>query len=76
MLFLSELIAALRLAQSVGERPHGHFDHDANAVCGPAKQESTRPRAQGRSGSGAASIKGFDVTEDPVTGELLYSARR
>jgi hypothetical protein len=76
MLFLNELIAALRLAHSVGERPHGHFDHDANAVCGPTKRESTQPHPGGHAPSVTPSIEGFEVTEDPVTGELLYSARR
>ena len=34
MLRISELVKAIELALSVGERPYGHFDHDAKCFTG------------------------------------------
>lgn len=32
---VKETIKALELLQAVGQRDHGHFDHDAHGVIGP-----------------------------------------
>jgi hypothetical protein len=71
VLRVSELVPALLLAQAVGERPFGHFDHDANAVAGPPSNGS-RPAARA---AGTAVFGNLEEYEDPVTGEALYRPR-
>ena len=78
MLTIKELVPALKMAQAVGDRAYGHFDHDANAISGPVpsiRLGSTPSRAApslSPQGKPTVSMRHFDVREDPVTGELLY----
>lgn len=80
MLTLKELIPALQMAQAVGDRAYGHFDHDANAIIGPTPVVALPPASRATQSSTLStgqtvSMDAFEVREDPVTGELLYYPR-
>ncbi|WP_446809703.1 hypothetical protein ACH50O_21010 [Methylomonas sp. 2BW1-5-20] len=77
MLTLKEIVPALHMAQAIGDRAYGHFDHDANAIAGPATI-MTVPCSGRSSKPGTlqtASMDSFKTEEDPITGELLYYPR-
>ena len=57
MLKVKEIAASLKFARAVGERHHGMFDHNANAVSGPqdwasgARRDSSRADETGEADS-------------------------
>lgn len=67
MLRLQELLKAIRHAQLVGERPYGHFDHDAKAHSGPPSREHLQSFPAGVPGDDP-----YEPREDAATGELFY----
>jgi hypothetical protein len=79
MLRFDELIKAVDFARAVGERPYGHFDHDANRLCGPVirhhesitavslKDEMSETKSQI-----STSNTFYEAYESPKTGEVLY----
>jgi hypothetical protein len=74
MLRLEEFIDAVSIARAVGERPYGHFDHDANRLCGPSVRRNSSVK-HGLSEKEAAVVSSntfYEVFEDPETGEVLY----
>jgi hypothetical protein len=79
MLTVEEIIEAVVSAQAVGQRPHGHFDHNANCATGPHVPSGDRiePPAAEMPPTGTSS-EAFDIryeaTPDPGTGGLLYRA--
>ncbi|MGZ8174272.1 MULTISPECIES: hypothetical protein [Methylobacter] len=81
MLTLKELVPALQMAQAVGDRAYGHFDHDANAIAGPASVMSVpsvgrvKQSLDSSTTQQIASMDAFVAREDPITGELLYYPR-
>lgn len=79
MLRISELVKAIELALSVGERPYGHFDHDAKCFTGSFvknyrsqsnylfKQEDLTSKIQT-----IVPKNRYEAFEDSETGEILY----
>jgi hypothetical protein len=58
------------LARAVGQRRHGHFDHDANCATGPFPEASFETRRV--EGPADAPAIRFEITKDAKTGEPLY----
>lgn len=77
MLKINELVKAIDLAQAIGQRPYGHFDHDAKCFSGPSSNGS---HAKGGDVKNSLSPSGIEIKtrfesfEDPETGEVLYRA--
>jgi hypothetical protein len=76
---LDELIKAVDLARAVGERPYGHFDHDANLLSGPFARNRRALTMRSRKKDTAQIEKPtvisntlYEAYEDPETGEVLY----
>lgn len=70
MLSTEELVAAIAMAQAVGHRRHGHYDHNANSLIGPQQPPAERAIATVSPTVGHARLS---VHYDPDTGEPLYS---
>ena len=81
MLTIKELVPALQMAQAVGERSYGHFDHDSNGIVGPASVMSIDTLSHDSDQSLQRSVEettladNIAVIEDTFTGELLYFPR-
>lgn len=69
MLRVKDALAAVLLAEAVGQRHHGHFDHDANQAAGHCDAESA-PLDQLK-GPPSARVERID----PRTGEIVVSWR-
>jgi hypothetical protein len=58
------------MGRAMGQRRHGHFDHDANCATGPF------PEPPLDTGSAVSSLPAeaiiYTVSPDPITGEPLY----
>lgn len=81
MLRLSELKAAIAITQAVGQRRHGHFDHDAHAATGPFPAETSAPKSAKRplKAKGVKSVVKARTprqVRDPVTGQAIMQERR
>jgi len=79
MLTLKELLAVLRLAQAVGQRRFGHFDHEANSSAGPFSQtvdqeDASQEHVTDERCASLRAVARFETFEDPATGEILYRA--
>ena len=82
MLRATELIRALELEQAVGQRRHGHFDHDAHNM---AEKNASVPNNAAPAGKsehpkgGAAhtlSAKPLKKTIDSKTGRVTHQVKR
>lgn len=80
MLTVDEFTNSINMAQAVGERPYGHFDHDAMCLSGPVMKKnilikSVPPKIEEAEeelplqGPPKTHYKSF---ENPETGEILY----
>jgi len=78
MLRIDELIRAIDLAQAIGQRPYGHFDHDARCFTGPASNRVapiTHARIEpSELQQGNKTETRYESLEDPETGEVLFRA--
>jgi hypothetical protein len=81
MPYLSELLATLKFTRLLGQRPFGHYDHDATLVIGPPSCEATpvalhdlRQKAPMGTEENTETITYEQYTE-PRTGEILYRRR-
>lgn len=75
MLRLTELKDALRLMRAVGDRRHGHFDHDARSLAGPDRRSHQRLAQEAPEGFTLRDAYGapcMESYEHPSTGELLF----
>jgi len=71
MLRLRELDSTIHHSQAVGERPYGHFDHDANCMAGPA-ETTPHPKSTAET---PPTKEGYILRIDATTGEYLYFPR-
>lgn len=78
MLRIEELVKAIDLAQAIGQRPYGHFDHDARCFTGPAGNRNAvfteGYQATAKSQQSCETEPRYETFEDPDTGEVLYRA--
>ncbi len=77
MLKLEELLAVLRMAQVIGPRRFGHFDHEAKASIGPFprhREDAGGPPSGDHSQKTPSDrlVARYEAFEDPATGETLY----
>ena len=71
MMRIKNLAAAIELCQAHGERPYGHYDHEAYCTTGPVetlylvRSEPVEPLLE------PARSVSYEVSPDPDTGEPL-----
>lgn len=71
MLRLDELLAVLEMAQAVGQRRFGHFDHEANSSAGPFPFDAEGRDTTSSQGETRRSVR-YETFRDEETGELLH----
>lgn len=75
MPYFDELNETLKFTRSLGQRPFGHWDHDAKAVIGPpvrpeGNSEIKQPSATPGFGEQGETVV-YKQQTDPRTGELI-----
>ena len=65
-----DLTRVLLLQDRLGTRRGAHFDHDSNAVSGPATVRNAAKDSSRKAKPGSISVT-ISVERDPATGELL-----
>jgi hypothetical protein len=81
MPYLTELLAGLKFTRLLGQRPFGHYDHDATLIIGPPSCEATLavPPDAGRQDlvqtAKPAETVTYEKYQEPRTGEVLYRVR-
>lgn len=78
MPYLSELLATLKFTRLLGQRPFGHYDHDATCVIGPPTCELEGLAAPDLAYQQFANVEEatetvtYEQYTEPRTGEVLY----
>jgi hypothetical protein len=75
MLRISAVFGAIRLAQVVGQRQYGHFDHDAMAATGPQSKRKGLKADKPKKAKTARALAVGETT-DPITGEPIAKRSR
>lgn len=80
MLRISELRDALEMTRSLGQRRHGHFDHDAHSATGPFPPSpcvaEVAPQPAGKPGCSEDRAAPLEQFTDPATKQPLFRQRR
>lgn len=77
MLRPDDFVDLVKFARAAGERQFGPYEGHANRLTGPPRRSSVTGRGAGRGQSSPPSSSSpFDKVEDPITGEVLYKAKR
>jgi hypothetical protein len=76
MLRLSTVVAAIQLAEAVGQRERGHFDHDSKRAIGPDSRRADRESGVCVELSTESQVPAYTREVDPSTGEPLFVPRR
>jgi hypothetical protein len=74
MLRKTELAAAVKLEQAVGQRRYGHFDYDANKAIGPDPLVSPVPRSSSVSSTNSVRANPPARHVDSKTGRITFKA--
>ncbi len=73
MLRLRELLPSIKLANGVGQRKFGHFDHDATCATGPVLEPaSTKAAAKKASRKSGARVVVFEKARRAKAGDPAY----
>jgi hypothetical protein len=77
MPYFDELCETLKFTRSLGQRPFGHWDHDAKAVIGPPVRPEadlyvTSPSSATRSDERGQTVV-YEQQTEPRTGELILT---